>query len=208
MALGPRIRACFGPAERGVSELYRRVFINLDTFAARIHERICAGRILENGCGEGMLTGRLARRFEASTIVGIDISPRLGRLFVGDRRRVTFVQAPLSEYAASGGERFELAVICDVLHHVPRKERHDLLRAARDSLSPGGWLIVKDWEPTPTLPHWLAYASDRYLTGDRVDFPSAAALRGLLSDVCGQRGIKAEVRIPPWRNNLALFAQP
>lgn len=207
MPIGPCIRKMFGPAESRVADLYRSMFIDLDAFADQIREWVNPSSILELGCGEGSVTERLARSFPEACITGIDITPRVGRLFHGDRTRVTFKHGTIQDFAIEHKEQFDLLVVCDVMHHIPWRLHRDILTHARMTLRPGGYLVLKDWERSRTLIHLLCYSADRYITGDRVRYQSADELRAMISDVFAPNSIKAEARIKPRWNNIAFLVK-
>ncbi len=209
MRPGPLIRSLLGPYERRAAELYRRLFIDLDDFAARLRQWAPEPRrILEVGCGEGAMTERLVRAFPAATITAIDIVPTVGRLFDGPAERVTFLQQPVERVADSDPGSFDLAVLCDVLHHVPLSARRGLLGAIRRAMAPGGMLAFKDWVPSHHPIHALCMFADRYITGDDVHFCSRPDIEGLLREVFGADSIGAEATVRPWTNNLALLVRP
>jgi 2-polyprenyl-6-hydroxyphenyl methylase/3-demethylubiquinone-9 3-methyltransferase len=185
--------------------LYRRFFLDLDEFVRAVQARAPAQAILEVGCGEGALTEKLARAYPQARLTGIDITPRVGRLFRGDGDRVTFLQQTIQEFAVSHAAAFDLVVVCDVIHHIPWDQHSDFLRHVKETLRPEGMLVLKDWEKRVNVAHLLAYLSDRYLTGDRIRFGKAADFRALLGSVFGAVGLDSELRIRPWRNNLAFF---
>jgi 2-polyprenyl-6-hydroxyphenyl methylase/3-demethylubiquinone-9 3-methyltransferase len=162
-------------------------------------------RLLEVGAGEGQFTEALARVFPETEVLGIDLTPRVGRLYRGPRERVRFAARPVEEVAAERPGQFELVVVCDVLHHVPPRARAAFLETCGRCVAPGGTLVLKDWERSPTPIHALAWFSDRCITQDRIDYFSAAELRSALGDAFGP--VVAEVRVGPWRNNLVLFAR-
>ena len=80
--IGPLIRRAFGPYEGAAAEGFRRIFVDLEDFIARLQEWVPnPGLILEVGCGEGAIAERLAKAYPASAILGSDICPTVGRLF-------------------------------------------------------------------------------------------------------------------------------
>lgn len=209
MAIGPLVRSWFGPLERPVTELYRACFFNVTPFVAAVRRAAPgAARILEIGCGEGAVCERLARAYPRAAIVGIDITPRVGRMFRGDRGRVTFQSRTAEELAADQPGRFDLVVIADVLHHVPPDRRAGLLRQAARALAPGGWLVLKDWERRGNWVHPVCHFTDACIANDRgVCYWTAAEFRALVHDVFGVAAVR-EQRFSPWPNNMAFFVRP
>jgi 2-polyprenyl-6-hydroxyphenyl methylase/3-demethylubiquinone-9 3-methyltransferase len=209
MSIGPIIRALFGTHERWVADAYRGLYVNIDELAAQIHQWVpVASRILEVGCGEGAMTERLAAAYPEAEITAIDITPRLGRLYDGPRDRVRFLQCTVQEIADREPGYFHLAVLCDVLHHVPLPARQHLLSSIRRTLTSDGVFVFKDWERNNTLIHWLCHASDRWLTGDRVSYMTRGEIQEHLTRSFGDAALVAKIRIGPWRNNLAILVRP
>lgn len=205
MAIGARVRAAFGPYEPMVSNLWRKIFIDLDEWTQTLSRwSVGPRRILEVGCGEGYSTARLAAAFPDCTIDAIDIAANIGRLYDGPPDRVRFKLITIEEFAKENPASYDLIVLTDVLHHIPASLRVSVLTAIRDTLAPGGVLAFKDWARAPLQPiHWLVHGSDRWLTGDRVQYLRPTECRTLLTEVFGPSAIEREATIRPWRNNYA-----
>ena len=209
MALGPLVRSLFGRHEARIAALYRALYFDLDDYLARIIQWAPEPRrILEIGCGEGAVTERLAGAYPQAEILATDISERLGRLYQGRSDGVRFVRATAAEIATAEAGAFDLVLFTDVLHHVPKLQRSAILADAARALAPGGTLIVKEWARRPTPIHWLCYASDRWLTGDRIAYMRAAELRALLARSLPAATCDGEARLRPWRNNLTIALRP
>jgi 2-polyprenyl-6-hydroxyphenyl methylase/3-demethylubiquinone-9 3-methyltransferase len=209
MPIGPIVRRAFGPLEPWVTAAYRAIYVDLDDYVEAVHDWVPQARaILEVGCGEGAVTERLVTTYPHARITAIDITPRVGRLYHGARDRVQFQQCTVQDIAARHPGRFDLAMIADVMHHVPVALRKDLLDAVRTCLAPGGSLIFKEWERTRTPIHWMCHASDRWLTGDRVRYLSRDEGRALLTQTFDEASLVGERRVAPWRNNLMTLIRP
>lgn len=208
MAIGPAFRRLFGRHERAVALLYRGIFIDVTRLSALIGEWVPQARqILEVGCGEGAITEHLARLYPSANITAIDVTPRVGRLFSGNQDRVQFVQMTVQAIAAAKPGQFDLVILSDVLHHVPIPVREQLLAAVHSTLASGGRLFFKDWERSPTPIHWLGYASDRWITGDRIHYLRKREAAKLIAKTFGPNSIIAEARVRPWHNNFAFLVQ-
>ena len=205
MSVGSAVRRAFGPYEWHISEAWRRMFVDLDRLVAQVRTWTDARRILEIGCGEGAMTERLVRAFPDAQITAIDIAPSTGRLFRGDRSRVEFRQERAEDLMAARPAAFDLVVLADVIHHVPRPLRPALLESARGALAPGGRFVFKDWTRRLSLGHLGCVLADRYLTGDDVHYHSEDELRALAANAFGPGSILAEAWINPWKSNFAML---
>ena len=102
-------------------------------------------RILDIGCGGGVLAGFLTRY---GKVTGIDFSAPaidLARLLVPDAE---FAVGDLTRL--EGEEVFDLITLYDVLEHVPPDELDDLLASIKRLLADGGRVIASTPHPTST----------------------------------------------------------
>lgn len=130
-------------------EAPHRAWKPLHRFLADIHE---AGpsRLLELGCGAGQLTTRLAKA--GYRITALELSPELLEAtrqraeLDGVSDRVVPVEADIETFEP-GTERFDLAVVKLVLHHV---DLTSALSVITRSLIPEGVAVI--WEPVAFSP--------------------------------------------------------
>jgi len=209
MKLGPLIRGMFGPHERRITEAYRSIYIDIDAFVELVRRwKPQASRILEVGCGEGAVTERLNAAYRGAQITAIDITPRIGRQYRGASGNVRFVQCKVQEIAEREPGQYDLVVLCDVLHHVPAAFRQGLIDAVRTALAPKGTFVFKDWQRNYSPIHWLCYASDRWVTGDRIAYLTREEMREHLASSFGAAALIDEGRVGPWWNNIATLVRP
>jgi trans-aconitate methyltransferase len=109
-------------------------------------------RVLDAGCGDGLLTLSLARRHPDWELTGID---RRDDLLEGARARalarslsnVRFQAADLTEPMPEAG--FEAAIALECLHEIPEDDL--ALASIAGALAPGGLIAVQvpdlDWKP-------------------------------------------------------------
>lgn len=209
MKVGPFIRTMFGPYERCMSEAYRSIYLDIDAFIAlMLRWNPNPNRILEVGCGEGAISQRLSAAYPVAKLTAIDVTSRIGRLYQGSLESVRFIRCELDNIPVDNAAPFDLVVLCDVLHHVPIDSRRALLERIRRMLAPGGSFVFKDWERSNTPIHWLCYASDRWLTGDRISYMTREEMRQFLAVSFGCDSLIAEARVGPRWNNLAILLRP
>jgi 2-polyprenyl-3-methyl-5-hydroxy-6-metoxy-1,4-benzoquinol methylase len=103
------------------------------------------GAVLDYGCGIGNLTEQLVTVF--SDVHAFD--PSTKSLDTARRR------APAARFHASADDlpkgQFEAVVVAGVLHHVPPKDRPNLLAELHDKLAPAGRLIIFEHNPLNPL---------------------------------------------------------
>ena len=105
------------------------------------------GSILDFGCGVGLLADAMARHLPAARLTGYDVSTdSLAAIPSALRERCNFTSDP-----AKMGEGHALAVVSNVLHHIPSGERDQTLAALAKRLAPGGKLMIFEHNPINPL---------------------------------------------------------
>lgn len=123
-------------------------------FQAVAAEVPAAGRILEVGCGHGLLSLLLAVTSAGREVLGIDVDE--DKL---DAARAAAVRADVAaEFeVSSGGELpegpWDGIAIVDVLYLLDAATQRELLAACGAALAPGGTLVVKEMA---LVPRWKA----------------------------------------------------
>jgi 2-polyprenyl-3-methyl-5-hydroxy-6-metoxy-1,4-benzoquinol methylase len=125
-------------------------------FAAVAAEVPAAGRILDAGCGHGLLSLYLAAQSPDRTIVGVDV----------DSDKLTIARRAAAHASLDGRVSFESVdaawepepewdaiVEVDMLYLLGRPRATAWLRSAAWALAPGGTLVVKELD---VVPAWKA----------------------------------------------------
>ncbi len=157
-----RTDAGIGGAVRDALARYRRAplgvraFVRLRQIVLPLREILGAlpeaRRVLDLGCGHGLVANALALARPWCSVTGIDLDEgriRVATSTVGDRKNVRFLCGDARH--ALQGERFDGVLCIDLLHHLRAAGQGPLLRSLRHVLAAGGWLLVKDLE---TRPRW------------------------------------------------------
>jgi 2-polyprenyl-3-methyl-5-hydroxy-6-metoxy-1,4-benzoquinol methylase len=125
-----------------------------------------AGRVLEVGCGHGLLSMYLAVRSPDRDVVGIDIDD--DKLVVA--RAAAAAQPDLRvQFETVDPDRFpagdyDAVVFCDVLYLLPPAARRELLDRAAARLRAGGTVVVKEADQVPRWKSRLATGQELLAT--------------------------------------------
>lgn len=120
-------------------------------------------RIVDIGCGRGLLANYLALRGPARQVTGIDKQTRritAAQASVGTRKNIHFRHQDALDLRQ---EEFDVIVISDMLHHLTHGEQDKLLEHCYRILPPGGILLLEDVMLQPRWKWLTHFIIDRVL---------------------------------------------
>ena len=112
-----------------------------------------AGRVLEVGCGHGLLSLYLAATSTERTVVGVDID---AAKLVSARQAARAAGLPVTFAETIPDGSWDAITIVDVLYLLGEGPALDLLRELAAKLAPGGVLAVKEIDVRPRWKYQLA----------------------------------------------------
>lgn len=151
------------------------------------------GRVLDFGCGYGMLSNFLSLRSPERQILGIDLNR--ARIEVAKRSSTGHpeISFQLGDVRDFQGIPFDAVVMTDVLHHIDWDNVRLLLQIIRSCLRDDGILVVLDVDRSPLRKFYTTYLIDRLLNLTRsLHYRS----RDLLTVLLGQSGFWVQQDIP------------
>jgi 2-polyprenyl-3-methyl-5-hydroxy-6-metoxy-1,4-benzoquinol methylase len=133
------------------------------------------GKLLDYGCGIGLLAGHLNRRFPGVQIDGFDISHDS----VSQIDKSLAQQGVFTSDLNVAGHSYDVIVLANVLHHVKPANRADLLVDIRSRLAENGKLVIFEHNPINPLTRWAV--SQCVFDEDAILLTSRELLRDLRS---------------------------
>ena len=176
---------CYGRAKLSLDPLYRRL----------VAETRPWGRVLDLGCGPGLVAALAAGRADVTAYTGIDLD--LDKLLIARRMlrrcdrplspdwRLVHAQLPLS---AAPTQPFATVFLLDVLHYAPLATQRGVLAQARRYLADDGVLYLRDGLADAAGRTGRVGQGERFTTAlglnpvGGLHFLDEAAMRALLGD--------------------------
>lgn len=186
MPLGPALRSLMTPElERRLSGVYRSIFVDLSAVSRTILPHISMNaRVLDIGGGDGELINHMLKDRQDLTVDMVDIAPAVGKFVQPEyaNRVRKYTQTPV-EALPLENPGYDVALISDVMHHLPAAYRLNFLKAVRSRLRSNCCMLIKDIEPGhPTAS--LSLFCDMYISGDKgVSLVSSSELKSLCENL-------------------------
>ncbi len=142
------------------------------------------GKIIDIGCGYGLLANFLTLRSSKRDVTGIDLSVRRIRAAqetTDSRRNIRFKLMNVLDLEL---REPDAVVMSDFLHHIDYQSQEEVLTHCYEKLSSGGFLICKEVDNRPLWKYWFAFLIDRILNvGERQFFRSHQEFQNLLQRI-------------------------
>jgi 2-polyprenyl-3-methyl-5-hydroxy-6-metoxy-1,4-benzoquinol methylase len=159
----------------------------------QVAEEASGKRLLDVGCGHGVLAALLLEGHPERHVVGIDPDERKiewANDSIGKRPNAEFRAMTIEALAAERPGSFDCVIIADVLCLIARETWPPFLAAARRLLRPGGRLVLKDaendgsWRAIKAL--WqerlMVHVLRRTVSTGGIGFATREELAGYLTD--------------------------
>ena len=149
------------------------------------------GRVLDIGCGYGLLANFLTLKSNRRDVTGVDLSEKrisIAQKTIKNRKKIRFklvnvLDLQLGKYCAM--------VMSDFLHHIDYEAQEELLTRCYQKISPGGLLIIEEVDNRPICKYWFNTIVDKMLNiGERIFFRNEREFQELLERI----GFKVSVK--------------
>jgi 2-polyprenyl-6-hydroxyphenyl methylase/3-demethylubiquinone-9 3-methyltransferase len=142
------------------------------------------GRVIDIGCGYGLLANFLTLKSNRRDVTGIDLSGKrisVAQKTTDNRNKIRFklvnvLDLQLGKYCAM--------VMSDFLHHIDYKAQEELLVRCYQKIPPEGLLIIEEVDNRPLCKYWFNTIVDRMLNiGEGIFFRNQREFRELLERI-------------------------
>jgi len=120
------------------------------------HWRDVRGKVLDFGCGVGLLSRFLREQLPYSEIDGYDPSPESIRNVSPALLAACMFTSDLEEI----GNRYEIIIIANVMHHIPPVQRQGIILELRNRLADRGRIVAFEHNPLNLLTRWAVAHCD------------------------------------------------
>ena len=120
-------------------------------YVARTMGANFSGKILDFGCGIGLLSVHLKKQLPAATLHGYDVSSQSLQMIPPELAR----QGRFSHRWDDLDGDYQLAVLSNVMHHIPKDQRERTIVDITAHLAAGGKLILFEHNPWNPLTRWV-----------------------------------------------------
>lgn len=128
-------------------------------------ESLAFSTVVDVGCGDGRFAREMALKFPGRSVLGVDYSPRaiaLARAMNPDVANLAFLAADVAKAPPVTGA--DVAVLMEVLEHIPPTECARFLAGVSATLRPGGRLLLTvPSSNVPVTPKHFRHFSDALL---------------------------------------------
>lgn len=155
------------------------------------------GKIMELGCGQGVIAKYLARR-NGRLVLGIDSNRE--RISTSEKRNLHFRVGDITNIVYKPQDGF---IISDVLHHISLKDQKSLLSKLNKALKKNGTLIIKEIDTSEFLRSKLSRFWDFTLyPGDKISYWNSNELKKYLTSLGFNVNLKKTSRLLPGSTTL------
>ena len=157
----------YRPAGRFAYHFARGKLSRDPAFGAIVHSAWIrpGSRVLDLGCGQGLLASLLLAADHGCRVRGIELMPsdaRRARVALGDSAEIVCGDICHEDFGAA-----DVAVILDVLHYIDYPAQDRVLQRLRDALKPAGMLLLRVGDAAGGWPFRLSNWVDHIVTFTR-----------------------------------------
>jgi 2-polyprenyl-3-methyl-5-hydroxy-6-metoxy-1,4-benzoquinol methylase len=120
-------------------------------------------RVLDAGCGYGLLANLIALHSEQRYVIGVDSSEKrisLASRSIKNRKNINFLKKNLADVDFT---TYDVIAFSDVLHHLSFDNQDSLLSKIYTQMKVGGLLLIKEIDTKPAWKYLVSFILDTIL---------------------------------------------
>jgi len=149
------------------------------------------GRVIDIGCGYGLLANFLTLKSNRRDVTGVDLSGKridIAQKTTDNRNKIRFKLVNVLDLQLG---KYRAMVMSDFLHHIDYKTQEELLVRCYQKIPPGGLLIIEEVDNKPLCKYWFNTIVDRMLNiGEGIFFRNQREFQELLERI----GFKVSIK--------------
>jgi SAM-dependent methyltransferase len=123
------------------------------SYLARIFGTDFSGKVLDFGCGVGLLSQFLLQYLPACRLHGYDPSASS----IEQIQPVVYAKGKFTSREDELDQAYDLVVVANVMHHVAVEQRRETISDLYSRLAPGGHVVVFEHNPANPLTRWAVH---------------------------------------------------
>ncbi|OGK56408.1 hypothetical protein A3J15_01255 [Candidatus Roizmanbacteria bacterium RIFCSPLOWO2_02_FULL_38_10] len=134
-----------------------------------------SGKVLDLGCGYGLLSNLIAEKKKKILVYGVDIDKKrinFAKSSIKQRKNIKFNVSDLNKIQSFNSCR--CIIMFDLLHHLPDLTQQQLIKSASTILEAKGILLIKEIDKKPRWKYFVNYIHDKLANGGELFFRSSA----------------------------------
>lgn len=158
------------------------------------------GFFVDVGTGFGYMANFVLLESNRRRMLGIDIDDKrisIAKKTILGRSNIDFVCGDLKQFGHVAN--IDVAIMIDVLHHIPTKDHKEFLKCIYDKIKPGGIFVIRETDKKKSIKYYLMnYLSEvlLYPFSEKCNFYTAQQVRDMLEEA-GFKIVK-DRRSSPW----------
>jgi 2-polyprenyl-3-methyl-5-hydroxy-6-metoxy-1,4-benzoquinol methylase len=120
-------------------------------YLRRLLPSVFSGKVLDFGCGIGLLSSFLKKHLPTSRVDGFDVS----RESIQTVDSALVQQGVFTSDSAQLSRDYQLIFVANVFHHIARAARQKVFDDLADRLGPGGNLVIFEHNPANPVTRWV-----------------------------------------------------
>lgn len=139
------------------------------------------GKIIDIGCGEGIMSTLLAVSSKRRTVLGLDVNADKIKFAKSVSKNIPNLEFIIENVLKKNNLKADGFILSDFLHHIPKNHQKPLLKKIASMLNEKGTIIIKEIDSGEKLRSMISRFFDFiFYPGDDINFINSQNLKEFL----------------------------